>query len=260
MRAFFYRLFLARHYLYTSGVISVTVCFFWSKQMFSKREERIKKLERFNRSTRTSAIFTIFSKPEHPAPELETSLSEITQLKNDDDLRTVVQAFNERFTPCRIEYSLERTTTISGIQNKEIKAMAKLADELDMSHAFEMACIALDETEDSKDMLAFQDQLMNEFCERWAKEHEEAYLKKLEDLEYNEAKTSRDLERLVAIIGEANTPMWEAFWTKMNELMDNEMGPAGIASLIAQAKEASKTSLREVVESFLAMNASSPGM
>ena len=227
--------------------------------MISRREDVLRRLERFNHTLSTSATFSIFSKPEHPNLELEIKLSKITDLTDISHLGELVQEFNNRFTPCRIEYSLESTTTVQGESNtnghSQAEAMGKLADEFNMSEKFDAVCIAVDETNDQEPMYVFQEQLMKAFGERWAIDHKAALVAKINELGFFNALESQDLERMVSIMGDAQKPMWLAFWNRINELTENEMDHATIISLVEQSTEAGKNSVKESLESFLATNA-----
>jgi hypothetical protein len=226
--------------------------------MLSKREDVLKRLERFNHTISTSAKFTIFSKPEHPDPALEIKLSRITALSDISHLEELVQEFNTNFTPCRIEYSLENTTTAPGESNitghSQAEAMGKLADEFDMSEEFDAVCIAVDETNTQEPFYVFQEKLMKAFSERWAMDNKEAHVAKIHELGFSDALESQDLERLVAIMSDAQKPMWLAFWNRINELTGNEMNHAAIKSLVEQATEAGKNSVKEALENFWATN------
>ncbi|PJD91481.1 MAG: hypothetical protein CK424_06625 [Legionella sp.] len=206
----------------------------------------------------TSATFTIFSKPEHSNSELETKLSRITDLSDISHLEELVQEFNNSFTPCRIEYSLENTTIAPGESNttghRQAEAMGKLADEFNMSEKFDAACIAVDETNDQEHFYVFQEQLIKAFSERWAIDHEQTHVEKMHELGFFDALESQDLERMVAIMSDVQKPMWLAFWNRINELMGNEMDHATIIKLVEQMTEAGKNSVKESLEVFLSTN------
>ena len=227
--------------------------------MNSKREYVLRQLERFNRKVSTSKQFSIFSKPEHPNPDLERKLSEITHITDISHLEGLVQEFNTRFTPCRIEYSLGITTYEPGESNttghSQVEAMGKLADEFDMSENFDAACIAADETNDQEPMYVFQEQLMKTFSERWAIDHQEELAAKIRELGFWTAVESQDLESMVSIMADAQKPMWLDFWNRINELTGNKMDHAAIISLVEQGTEVGKNSIRESLEIFLANNA-----
>ena len=231
---------------------------FGSEKMISRRDDVLRRLERFNHTISTSAKFTIFSKPEHSNPELEIKLSRITFLSDICHLEELVQEFNNSFNPCRIEYSLENTTTTPGEPNttghSQAEAMGKLADEFNMSEEFNAACIAVDETNDQEHIYVFQEKLMKVFGERWFMDNKEEYLSKTNELGFNDALESQDLERMVAIMSEVQKPMWLAFWNRINELTGNEMDDATIINLVEQGTEAGKNSIKESLESFLATN------
>ena len=226
--------------------------------MLSKREDALRRIERFNHTISTCAKFTIFSKPEHPASDLEIKLSRITELSDISHLEELVQEFNNSFTPCRIEYSLGSTTTAPGESNttghSQAEAMGKLADEFNMSEEFDAACIAADQTNDQEPVYVFQEKLMKAFGERWAMDNKEAQLAKIHELGFSDALESQDLERLVAIMSEAQKPVYLAFWNRINELTGNKMSHAAVKNLVEQCTEYGKNSVKEALENFLATN------
>ena len=226
--------------------------------MISNRDDVLRRLERFNHTVSTSATFTLFSKPEHPNPELEIKLSRITDLSDTSHLEALVQEFNNSFPPCRIEYSLENTSTPSGESNTtgqgQAEAIGKLADEFNMSEEFEAACIAADETNDQEHMYAFQEKLMKAFSERWFMDNKEACVTKINELRFNDALESHDLERMIVIMSDTLKPMGLAFSNRINELIGNKMDHATIIKLVEQITEAGKNSIKESLESFLATN------
>ena len=226
--------------------------------MLSKREDALRRIERFNHTISTCAKFTIFSKPEHPASDLEIKLYKITELSDISHLEELVQEFNNSFTPCRIEYSLENTITAPGESNitghSQAEAMGKLADEFNMSEEFDAACVAAGQTNAQEPFYVFQEKLMKAFSDRWAMDNKEAYVAKIHELGYSDALESQDLERLVAIMSDVQKPMWLAFWNRINELTGNEMNHAAIKSLVESTTEAGKNSVKEALENFLATN------
>ena len=223
--------------------------------MHSRREEVLRRLERFRHTIRTSATFTIFSKPERPEPELENKLTSITDLTEFDHLEDLVQEFNTRFTPCRIEYTLESRITASGESDtpghSQAEAMGKLADELDLSDEFDAACIAADEASDQEPVYVFQERLMKAFAERWVEDHKDAYLSKISEQGFMHALELRDLERMVDIMSVVNKPVFLAFWHRINELTGNTMDPTAITSLVEQNIEAGRNAVAEILQGYL---------
>ncbi|MCR9191794.1 MAG: hypothetical protein NXI01_03955 [Gammaproteobacteria bacterium] len=218
--------------------------------MTDTRSESLNRLARFNTTETHSYRFTLFG--EHTSDSKER-YQQITNNSGAADIQELVDAFNTDFTDhCRIQFEDIHSIKPSD-RDYQLRAIAKMADEFNLSAEFDAACVQADQ-QDNADCISehFFQRLLTVFGENWVQNNRGEIQTALQQGNYAQLLEEKNVAQLTDLMIAVQTkPMFHAFWTKFNEYHDGGE-EIDVNTLVAQACELGRAEVQKSVESLIA--------